>query len=366
VTNPVDLTADGDAATFERAIEIVASDPDIDAVIVVTTELAALSGTAARAAISIVNARSTTTIVACVLGAGDPSGSADDGRIAEIPTPERAAEALEHVCRYAEWRRATATTTGDEPSPTQPELIRGIVSKFLDANELGGWLDLEDAARLLAACGLPVLATRGADDLDAALGIAEEIGYPVAMKARSGSLVHKSDVGGVALDLADPAALRRAYGAMADRIGEEMGGVIVQPMAPSGVEAIVGLAVDPSFGPVAMVGLGGVLTDLLGDHAFAVPPVTRATAAALIATLRAAPLLEGYRNTPVVDRNALVELYWRVAGLAEAVPELAEMDLNPVVVATSGAVALDCKVRLAPLRPGPGPLFRALRSADRI
>ena len=366
VTNPVDLTADGDAVAFERAIEIVANDPDIDAVIVVTTELAALSGDAARSAVSNVNARSTSTIVACVLGAGVPRPGDESGPIAEIPTPERAAEALEHVCRYAEWRAAPDATTDDEATPTQPQVIREIVSQFLDANELGGWLDLEDAARLLAACGLPVLATRGADDLNAALGIAEEIGYPVVLKARAGSLVHKSDVGGVALNLADAAALRDAFLAMSDRIGDEMGGVIVQPMSPTGVEAIVGLAVDPSFGPVAMVGLGGVLTDLLGDHAFAVPPLSRATARSLIDTLRAAPLLAGYRNTPLVDRDALVELYWRVAALADVVPELVEMDLNPVIVATLGAVALDCKVRLAPLRPGPGPLFRALRSADRI
>jgi acyl-CoA synthetase (NDP forming)/GNAT superfamily N-acetyltransferase len=364
-TNPVDLTADGDAATLELAISIVASDPEIDAVIVVTTELAALSGADARVAMGNVNARSDTTVVACILGAVVTSDGSRSSPIAEIPSPERAAEALEHVCRYAEWRNETSAETEELPL-REPEVVRQIVSKFLNENEGGGWLDLEDAARLLGACGLPVLSTLGAGDVEAAVAIANEFGYPIAMKVRSGSLVHKSDMGGVVLGLNNEQSVRAAYTDMAARLGPEMGGVIIQPMAPTGVEAIVGLAVDPSFGPVAMVGLGGVLTDLLGDHAFAVPPLNRQKADDLVSTLRAAPLLQGYRNTPVVDRAALVDLYWRVAALADAVPELVEMDLNPVVITGAGAVALDCKVRLAPLRPGPGPLFRALRPADRV
>jgi acyl-CoA synthetase (NDP forming) len=144
-----------------------------------------------------------------------------------------------------------------------------------------------------------------------------------------------------------------------------MGGAVLQPMAPSGVEAIVGLAADPEFGPVVMVGLGGVLTDLLGDHAFATPPLDAGVADAMVASLHAAPLLDGYRGAAKVDRAALVSVLELVARAAEQVPELVELDLNPVLVTSDGALVLDCKARLSPCHPGPGPLFRSFRPSGR-
>jgi acyl-CoA synthetase (NDP forming) len=145
-----------------------------------------------------------------------------------------------------------------------------------------------------------------------------------------------------------------------------MGGAVIQPMAPSGVEAIVGLASDPVFGPVVMVGLGGVMTDLLGDRAFAVPPLDVGAADAMVASLRAAPLLDGYRGAPAVDRRALVAVLEAIAHVAEEIPELVELDLNPILVSSAGALVVDCKARLAPQLSGPGPLFRALRSRERV
>ena len=186
------------------------------------------------------------------------------------------------------------------------------------------------------------------------------------MKARSGTIVHKTDVGGVALNLEDSEAVRAAYETMESRLGPQMGGAVIQPMAAPGVEAIVGLASDPEFGPVVMVGLGGVLTDLLRDRAFAVPPLGPGVADAMVASLRAAPLLEGYRGAPKVDRHGLVAVLEQIAHVAEEVPELAELDLNPILVSPAGALAVDCKVRLAPRQPGPGPLFPALRRRPQI
>jgi len=210
-----------------------------------------------------------------------------------------------------------------------------------------------------------VLATRAANSAEEAVAVAEEIGFPVVLKARSGSLVHKSDVGGVVLGLASAEAVREAYAAMSNRLGEHMGGAVLQPMTPTGVEAIIGIAVDPDFGPVVMAGLGGVMTDLLGDHAFAVPPFNPGTAEAMVRSLRAAPLLDGYRGSAKVDRDALISVLESIAKVAEFVPELVELDLNPVVVTASGALVVDCKARLAPGRNGPGPLFRAMRSTTR-
>ena len=245
-------------------------------------------------------------------------------------------------------------------------MISEIVASTLARSPAGGWLELDQAARLLEACGLPVLPTRGAATAAEAAAAAEAIGFPVVLKARSGDVVHKTDVGGVALNLADAEAVRAAYETMQSRLGAQMGGAVIQPMAPWGVEAIVGLASDPDFGPVVMVGLGGVLTDLLRDRAFAVPPLEPGAADAMVASLRAAPLLDGYRGTPKVDRRALVALLEQIARVAEEVPELVELDLNPVLVSPDGALAVDCKVRLAPRPAGPGPLFPALRRRPQI
>jgi acyl-CoA synthetase (NDP forming) len=148
---------------------------------------------------------------------------------------------------------------------------------------------------------------------------------------------------------------------MSARLGDQMGGAVIQPMAQAGIEAIVGLTVDPVFGPVVMVGLGGVMTDVLGDRAFAVPPLDPGAGEAMVRSLRAAPLLDGFRGAPPVDRRALVAIVEQVARIAEVVPELVELDLNPVIVTAKGALVIDCKARLAPRHLGPGPLFRALR-----
>ena len=190
------------------------------------------------------------------------------------------------------------------------------------------------------------------------------MGFPVVLKARSGDLIHKTDVGGVALGLATAQAVRDAYAEMSARIGPAMGGAVIQPMAPWGVEAIAGLASDPVFGPVVMVGLGGVMTDLFGDRAFGVPPFDPDVADEMVASLRAAPLLDGYRGAPAVDRHALVTVLETIARRAEDVPELVELDLNPILVSATGVLVVDCKARLAPRHPGPGPLFRALRARE--
>ena len=365
VANPVDLTADGTAASLEQALGIVLDDPCIDAVIVVVTEVVALTTRDARTAVARVAQEHDKPVVACLLGA--TTGRVSDGAslVGELPSPERAATALNHVCRYAEWRRNDSASSDDVGVLANEARVRAIVAKCLDSDPDGGWLELEDAAELLESCGVPVLATRAANSAQEAVEVAESIGYPVVLKARSGSLVHKSDVGGVVLGLEGGDAVRDAYLSMANRLGDHMGGAVLQPMTPAGVEAIIGIAVDPDFGPVVMAGLGGVMTDLLGDHAFAVPPFNPGTAESMIRSLRAAALLDGYRGSPKVDREALVAVLESIAKVAELVPELVELDLNPVVVTASGALVVDCKARLAPGHSGPGPLFRAMRSTAR-
>jgi len=364
--NPVDLTADGTAEMLERALEIVLSDEAIDAVITIVVETLAISAAAARETIARVAHRAGKPVVACAVEVAAPlMSSGGAAEVAQIGSPERAAAALGHVCDYAQWRRRPRLRAEEPQEPSDQPAIREIVAAKLASSPAGGWLELDQAAGLLAACGLPVLPTRGATTAAEAAEAAEAVGFPVALKARSGDVVHKTQVGGVALGLGDREAVRAAYQMMQARLGARMGGAVIQPMAPPGVEAIVGLATDPEFGPVVMVGLGGIMTDLLRDRQFAVPPLEPGAADAMVASLRAAPLLDGYRGAPKADRQALVAVLEMVARIAEEVPELVELDLNPVVVSPAGALAVDCKARLAPRRPGPGPLFPALRRRPR-
>ena len=364
--NPVDLTADGTAAMLEQALDSVLADDAIDAVITIVVETMAISAAEVRETITRVAQRAGKPVVACSVEASTapvPSGAA---QVAEIPSPERTAAALAHVCAYAQWRRRPLLPAEEPEERSDQPVIGQIIAAKLASSPAGGWLELDQAAGLLAACGLPVLPTRGAATAAQAAAAAEAVGFPVVLKARSGDVVHKSDVGGVALGLADSEAVRAAYETMQARLGAQMGGAVIQPMAPPGVEAIVGLAADPEFGPVVMAGLGGVMTDLLQDRAFAVPPLEPGAADAMVASLRAAPLLDGYRGAPKADRQALVAVLEQVARIAEEVPELVELDLNPILVSSAGAVAVDCKARLAPRQPGPGPLFPALRRRPQI
>ncbi|HUJ66278.1 MAG TPA: acetate--CoA ligase family protein, partial [Acidimicrobiales bacterium] len=169
----------------------------------------------------------------------------------------------------------------------------------------------------------------------------------VALKAANAQLVHKTEEGGVVLSLDTPAAVREAFLSMESALGGRMGGAILQAMAPAGVETIVGVVHDPSFGPLVMFGTGGTAVELFGDRAFRILPLTDIDAAELIRSVRGSPLLFGYRGSPEADVAALQDLLLRVGRLAEDIPEIAEMDLNPVIVWPGGAVAVDAKIRLA-------------------
>jgi acyl-CoA synthetase (NDP forming) len=199
----------------------------------------------------------------------------------------------------------------------------------------------------------------GVTNPDEAAKAAALLGFPVALKATGP--VHKSDVGGVRLGLRTPKEVRGAYRAMKNMIGHEMAGAIVQRMVPDGVEIIVGAVRHPSFGPLVMVGMGGVSAELLTDRAFRIPPLTGQDATEMIQELHCAPLLFGYRGRPMADTAALKDHIVRVTKLVDDLPQIAELDLNPIVVSPSGAVVVDLRIRLAPASPAPSSLRRQLR-----
>ncbi|HYL53480.1 MAG TPA: GNAT family N-acetyltransferase [Acidimicrobiia bacterium] len=366
VRNPVDLVAGASADDFERALRTLLADEQIDAVLAIfVPPLVTRAADVARAIASAARDAGPKPLVACFLGReGVPAElRGDDGRRA-VPSfafPEAAARALGRAAALAEWRR--------QPVGVEPELknidldgARAMVRRQLAAAPEGRWLDFNDAYDLLQCFGIRVAAGRLVHDADGAARAAAELGFPVVLKAGSPEIVHKSDVGGVVMGLTDDAAVRAAFDDMAARVGARMGGAIVQETVDRGVETIVGLTQDPSFGPLVLFGLGGVTAELLADRALRTVPITDEDAHRLVRSLRGSPLLFGYRGRPAVDVNALEDLVLRVGRLADELPEVSEMDLNPVVVSETGALAVDLKIRCAPAPDRVPPDYRRMRA----
>ncbi|MFG3688667.1 GNAT family N-acetyltransferase [Micromonospora sp. NPDC047740] len=258
------------------------------------------------------------------------------------PSVEEAVRALARVTTYADWLR--------RPPGVLPELSR--VDRA--AGQAALRVDGADPAALLGAYGIDLVESVPARSADEAVAAAERLGYPVALKAADPGLRHRLDLGAVRLDLADPAALRRAYAELAPAFGLD---VLVQPMVPPGVACAVELVEDPAFGPVVGFGLGGVATELLGDRAWRAVPLTDRDAAELVDEPRAAPLLRGHRGGVPVDRAALVDLLVRVGRLADEQPRVRSLTLNPVLARPDGISVLHATVRtgLEAPRPDTGP-----------
>jgi acyl-CoA synthetase (NDP forming) len=186
------------------------------------------------------------------------------------------------------------------------------------------------------------------------------LGGPTVLKAEAAGLVHKTDVGAVKLDLHGENEVRAAYDELAGAFGSKLDRVLVQPMLGSGVEVLAGVMQEPVFGPLVVFGLGGVATEVLGDHTARLSPLTDADADRMIHDVRAAPLLLGHRGAPAVDTAALADVLLRVSRLADDIPEIAELDLNPVIARPDGVQAVDARVRIAPANPQ-DPFLRRLR-----
>ncbi len=366
VRNPVDLVAGATAEQFEGALRIALADVAIDAVLAIfVPPLVTRAEDVARAIATAAESEPAKPVLACFLGqVGVPEllrGGEGKRTIPSFAFPESAAHALGRVADLADWRR--------RPPGVVPGLdgvdvgrARAIVAAALGRDPEGVWLDPSEASALLTCFGVPTVAFREVSDEAAARDAAHDIGFPVALKALAPGLVHKSDVGGVALDLRDTDAVARSWEEMTRSVGPAMTGAIVQPMIAPGVELIVGITQDPSFGPLVLFGLGGVTAELLGDRALRLVPVTDEDAHELVRSLRGSQLLFGYRGSPATDVAALEDLILRVGILADEIPELAEMDLNPVVASPSGAVPIDVKIRVAP-SPARVPLgFRRMRT----
>jgi acetyl coenzyme A synthetase (ADP forming)-like protein len=349
VSNPVDCIASATAEQYRQTLEIVLADEAIDAVIVIFTPPLVTSADDVAEAVVSVAARATKPIVANFFAASGTLSALRPsiGRVPWFAYPESAARALARIAPYAAWRRQpeVAPPLYDEIEREQGRaVVDGVLATSGDA-----WLGAAAASELLQAYRIPhVRSIRATSSVDAVQAGAE-LGYPVALKIDVPGIVHKTDVGGVHLALASAEAVSTATNSLLARFGPAAA-VTVQPMAPAGVETIVGLLQDPSFGPLVMFGLGGTATEILGDRTLSLAPLNRPDAIALIGSLRSSKLLMGYRGAPVADVEALADLLCRVSRLAEDLPEIVEMDLNPVLAGPDACQALDFKIRVRALQ----------------
>jgi acetate---CoA ligase (ADP-forming) len=341
VTNPVDMIASATPEQYRRALEAVAADPSVDSIIAIFIPPLVTDADAVAAAIREAAARMSKPVLASFLGTQGLRP-----QLAPVPSfafPEAAATALAHVTRYGEWLRRPVHAAAAFPDDVRAN-VRLLIEPARAAG--GGWLSPSECEALLEAAGVPVVRSRTARTADEAVAAAVDTGWPVVIKAVGKDIVHKSDVGGVRLGLASEQAVRDGFAAMSSHLTGRLDAVLVQPMVSGGVELVVGGVNDPAFGPVVMCGTGGVLVDVLDDTAFAMCPLSEPGARALLEQVKGRVRLRGFRGAPAADEAAFCRLLVRVSQLLDACPEILEMDLNPVMVLSAGAIVADARVRV--------------------
>jgi acetyl coenzyme A synthetase (ADP forming)-like protein len=359
LTNPVDMIASASPDHFRRAVETVLSASEVDSLIVIfipvgvvkTEEAARAVGegvAAARAA-----GHGMKPVLACMMaeeGAPNPL-PLDSETIPVYAFPEAAARALGKIAVYANWRAAPLGVIPDFKD-IDSEKAREICVNAIRARG-PSWLSADETRAVLAAIGLPLPAGGTAKSADEAAKLARAVGFPVALKLASHSIVHKTEIGAVRLNLSDEESVRRAFEEIRSRLARDgmldaMDGVLVQPMILSGVEVMVGVTADPLFGPLIAFGLGGIHVEILGDVRFRVTPLSDRDAAEMVREIRGFRLLEGYRGHPPADVEAIQDALLRVSRLVEEVPEIGELDLNPIFALPpgQGCVIADARIRV--------------------
>ncbi|HSJ13768.1 MAG TPA: acetate--CoA ligase family protein [Longimicrobiales bacterium] len=352
VRNPVDMIASATPDTYRLALDAVLQDENVDAVIAAfVPPLRVRQQDVARAIVEVRNAHPGKPMLAVLMGRkGLPEGRAELSE-AGVPAyifPESAASALAHMDRYRRWlARPRGCVREFEVDRAAADAVLARAGTNPD-----GYLPGPDVLALLRAYGLPTLQSRFAANGNAAARVAEELGLPVVMKVVSPDIVHKTDVGGVALDLRTADEVRRGWDAMRERIAERMPaarieGVMVEQYVRGGRETIIGMSHDPSFGPVLMFGLGGIYVEALQDVTFRIHPVSDIDAHEMVRAIRGVKLLQGVRGEPPADLAAAEEAIQRISQLVGDYPQIAELDINPFVIFQSGGVAVDARIRVA-------------------
>jgi acetyl coenzyme A synthetase (ADP forming)-like protein len=343
IANPVDMLGSAVGSTYEAVLPHVLVDPGVDAVIVLfVPPVVAGADEVAEAVVRGVGAAPETgkpVLAAFVSGEGIPSCLLGrESGVAGFEYPESAARALAHAVDRAEWLRRPAVGA-PEHEGTDRRAAEAVVEAVL-ASSTDAWLGPAQVRDLLGAYGIRLVGERLAASVDDAVEAARELGFPAVVKSAAPG-AHKTEAGGVALELKTESDVRGAV----ERIGVP---VVVQQMIRGGAELLAGVVQDPTFGPLVAFGPGGVFAELIGEAQFRIAPLTPADAEELVLTGKAGRLVAGFRGKPAADVDALVDLVLRLARLAEDIPEVAELDLNPVLALEDGYVAVDARVRVRP------------------
>jgi acetyltransferase len=387
--NPVDIIGDADAARYAAATEALLADAGTDALLVLNCPVAVASSTESARAVgaAVATARASGSrkpVFTAWLGDQSVSEARNAMDAAGLPvfsTPESAVTAFMHQVRRQKLQDLLmeAPKAGEGEEHGGREGVRQIISNALSAER--EWLTAQEANAVLKAYGIPIVEMRVAMTPDEAAKIATTLGFPVAIKIMSPDIIHKSDVGAVVLNLKDGPAVSRAAATMLLRLADaqpeaRVDGFLVQPMAsrPGAHELIVGLSEDPLFGPVLMFGQGGVSVEVVKDQALALPPLNEVLVRDLIGRTRVSRLLRGYRNRPPANQDAIVKAVLAIQALAVDIPEIKELDINPLWANEQGVLALDARIRIArearlgttrfAIRPWPADLVRQITDRD--
>ncbi|MCA9188160.1 MAG: bifunctional acetate--CoA ligase family protein/GNAT family N-acetyltransferase [Planctomycetales bacterium] len=356
--NPIDVIGDATAERYAQALQILLEDNDIDAVLVLHAPTALVSSqSVAEAVVNLANS-STRTVLTCWLGkqaVADARRVFAENRIPSYESPEDAITAFLQMVHHRQSRQIaveTPRTNGEKQVPDTTKAREVIEQASTSQRE---WLTEPEAKKVLEAYGIPTVRTLIATSSEEAAVCAHQLGFPVAVKILSPDIVHKSDIGGVALDLDTPAAvtaaasriLRRAKVAHPDA---EITGLTVQQMVhrTGTIELIIGVASDATFGPVILFGHGGTATEVIGDRAVALPPLNLALADEMVQRTRIAKLLAGYRDRPPANMPEVLQALVRVSHLVVDFPEIQELDINPLLADHRGVIALDARIRVQP------------------
>lgn len=352
--NPVDIVGDAPAGRYVGAMEAMLSEPDVDAILLIHAPTAIVSSTDIAAAVAPVAKAAARNVFACWIG-GDSVAQArsilSEAGIPNYATPEEAARGFMQTVQYHRNQKLLMEVPASVSDAFAEDraAVRAIVKEVLAAGRSA--LSEPEAKKVLAAYGIPVVPTRAARTVEDAVQCAKEIGFPVALKILSPDIVHKSDIGGVVLDLEDADSVASAATAMNRRLHElrpdaRPGGFSVQSMVRKAEahELILGVATDPVFGPVILFGQGGIAVEVTADHAVALPPLNMALARDLISRTRISKLLAGFRHRPAANQDAICHALIRISHLIIDIPEIVELDINPLLADASGVVALDARI----------------------
>lgn len=384
--NPIDIIGDAPPERYAKALEVAAADPGSDGLLVILTPQAMTDPTATARALARYAQIEGKPVLASWMGGAEVEDGSAILREAGIPTfayPDTACVLFNHLWRYTDNLRSLYETPTLPVAPERGEFREEVDRIVADVAAEGRTLLTEyESKKVLAAYGIPITDTEIAQSPEEAVAAAEDMGYPVVAKLLSRTITHKTDVGGVCLNLRTPEMVRDAFERIRTSVAEKVGaehfeGVTIQPMVNwSGYELIVGSSPDPQFGPVLLFGMGGQLVEVFRDRALALPPLNTTLAKALIEQTTIAKALKGVRGRRAVDEDVLAALLVRFSELVAEQPRIAEIDINPLLASPERVIALDARVvlhdpsvadadlpRLA-IRPYPHEYIREITASD--